>query len=319
MLKNSNVKNDSYGFIGKIIIFTITPVLISTTIYNISNLLDNPIYQNIMSLNFNMGEKLRSSYWGIYSGQYRVLTTMPIAIASALSMAIVPSMVRSYTAKDNIQVKEKIEAAIKFSMIIAFPCGIGLSVLGGPINQLLFPSEDYKTLIAVMMMFSIFTVVAFSLSTISNAILQGIDKLKIPIKNSAISLVIHLIVLPILMLVFNLGIYAVVIGDFSFAMCVCFLNARSIRQYTGYRQEIRNTFLKPLFSSLVMGVACFGVYYLLDKILHSNTISTILGIVIAVLVYFVMVIKTKTITENELITFPKGSMIIKVFKKIHLM
>ena len=34
------------------------------------------------------------------SAKYRVLTTMPIAIASSLSTAIVPAMVRSYIAKD---------------------------------------------------------------------------------------------------------------------------------------------------------------------------------------------------------------------------
>ena len=53
------------------------------------------------------------------------------------------------------------------------------------------------------MIFSLLTVVVFSLSTISNAILQGIDKLNIPIKNSAISLVLHLIILPVLLIVLD--------------------------------------------------------------------------------------------------------------------
>lgn len=73
------------------------------------------------------------------------------------------------------------------------------------------------------MVFSIFTVIAFSLSTISNAILQGIDKLKVPIKNSAISLGLHLIILPCLLIVFKLNIYGVVIGDILFGATVSVL------------------------------------------------------------------------------------------------
>lgn len=94
-------------------------------------------------------------------------------------------------------------------------------------------------------MFSIFTVIAFSLSTISNAILQGIDKLKVPIKNSAISLGLHLIILPCLLIVFKLNIYGVVIGDILFGATVSVLNAMSIKKYLNYRQNMFETFVKP--------------------------------------------------------------------------
>lgn len=309
---------DSFSRITKMIIFTITPMLISTTIYNISNLLDNPIFQNIMELKFGLKEDARLALWGVYSSQYRVLTTMPIAIASALAAAIVPSMIRSYAAGDKLIVNNKIDSAIKFSMIIALPCGFGLSVLGGPINKMLFPNLS-NDMIVYMMMFSVFTVTAFSLSTISNSILQGIDKLNVPIKNSAISLVIHLVILPLLLVVFKLGIYAVVIGDFTFAMTVCVLNSYSIKNYTGYTQEIKNTFVKPIISSVIMSICCYLVYLLFHKLIGSNTISTLIAICVAIAVYGIMVIKTKIVTENELESVPKGTMIIKICKKFHLL
>ena len=257
---NSNIRKDitksvdSYGTITKVIVFTITPVLISTTIYNIGNLLDNPIFQNIMySISPESTEAQRSAVYGNYTGIYRTLTTMPIAIASALSTAIVPSLVRSYVAGDKSVVKNKIDMALKFSMIIAFPCGMGLSVLGVPINKLLFGSSGDGA--APMMVFSIFTVIAFSLSTISNAILQGIDKLKVPIKNSAISLGLHLIILPCLLIVFKLNIYGVVIGDILFGATVSVLNAMSIKKYLNYRQNMFETFVKPFIVQELWGQA----------------------------------------------------------------
>lgn len=320
---NSNIRKDitksvdSYGTITKVIVFTITPVLISTTIYNIGNLLDNPIFQNIMySISPESTEAQRSAVYGNYTGIYRTLTTMPIAIASALSTAIVPSLVRSYVAGDKSVVKNKIDMALKFSMIIAFPCGMGLSVLGVPINKLLFGSSGDGA--APMMVFSIFTVIAFSLSTISNAILQGIDKLKVPIKNSAISLGLHLIILPCLLIVFKLNIYGVVIGDILFGATVSVLNAMSIKKYLNYRQNMFETFVKPFICAGVMGAGCFGIYKLFNGLIKINAISTIIAIMVAVVTYALMLVITKTVTEDELLSMPKGAMIAKLMKKIHM-
>lgn len=320
---NSNIRKDitksvdSYGTITKVIVFTITPVLISTTIYNIGNLLDNPIFQNIMySISPESTEAQRSAVYGNYTGIYRTLTTMPIAIASALSTAIVPSLVRSYVAGDKSVVKNKIDMALKFSMIIAFPCGMGLSVLGVPINKLLFGSSGDGA--APMMVFSIFTVIAFSLSTISNAILQGIDKLRVPIKNSAISLGLHLIILPCLLIVFKLNIYGVVIGDILFGATVSVLNAMSIKKYLNYRQNMFETFVKPFICAGVMGAGCFGIYKLFNGLIKINAISTIVAIMVAVVIYALMLVITKTVTEDELLSMPKGAMIAKLMKKIHM-
>lgn len=316
-IRDRHRETDSYSVITKLIIFTITPVLISTTIYNIGNLVDNIIFQNVMSRVFKVGEQVRQTQYGIYSGYYRTMTTLPIAIASSLSTAIVPSLVKSYISGDRITVKNKINLALKFSMIIAFPCGMGLSVLGGQINSLLFGVKIDLT--STMMLFSICTVVTYSLSTISNAILQGIDKLKVPIKNSAISLAVHLMILPIMLVVFKLNTYAVVIGDFLFAGMVAVLNAFSIKKYLNYKQDIKETFVKPLICSVVMGAACLGVYHGINALINSNALCTIMAIVVAVIVYGVMLIVTGTITENELYSIPKGTLIVNILQKIHLL
>lgn len=313
---DNTVSTDKYSKVTKMLTFTILPVLLSTTIYNISNLLDNPIFQNIMHKFFHMSTSARAEDWGIYSAKFRLLTTMPIAISAALSTAMVPSLVRSYVGNDREQLITKLNQAFKFSMLVAFPCGIGLSVLGSPINQLLFGETSNKILI--IMMFSIFTVVAFSLSTISNAMLQGIDHLSIPIKNSAISLGVHLLILPVLLIVFKLGIYGVVIGDILFAALVCVLNAFSIKKYVDYKHDIMAIFIKPFISAAFMGAFAFVSYWLLHKI-SNNIVSTICSIVIAVIVYVIFLIKTKAIVEEEILDLPKGTMLVNILRKIKLL
>lgn len=317
VIRDKSGRLDSYSKITKLLLATITPVLLSTTIYNIGNLLDNLIYQNIMGKVFGVGYQKNMANYGIYSGYYRTLTTMPIAIASSLSTAIVPSLVRSYVAGDEKVVTNKISLALKFSMIVAFPCGMGLSVLGEPINVLLFGGKASGT--ALMMAFSICGVVAYSLSTISNAILQGINRLEVPMKNSLISLGIHLVILPFLLIVLELDYYAVIIGDFLFAATVTVFNAFSIKKYLGYRQNWRETFLKPLICSAVMGIGCFLVYWGTMKLIPVNVIGTLLAIGAAVIIYAVMLIVTGTVTEEELGAVPKGRMVASIFKKIHLL
>lgn len=320
-------KKESYLTVSKLLVCTITPVLLSTTIYQIGNLVDNAIYGNIIVSLFDYTDKLKSEIWGVYSGSYKTLTTMPIAIASAISLSIVPAVVKSFSEKNLDMVKRKIDMAIRFTMVIAIPCGIGLSVLGGPINILLFPSLGYQDMTSKMMLFSVFTVVAFSLSTITNSILQGIDRLNAPIFNSGVSLIVHLFLLPVLLIVFKFDIYGVVIGDFLFSFMICALNARAIKKYIGYKQEMKNTFLKPLMCGVIMGAISYGVYYLLNTGLTvcglgrvvSNDISVCIAIIIAVAVYFATLIKSKGISEDDLISFPKGNMIIALCKKMHLL
>jgi stage V sporulation protein B len=311
-----STETDSYKDIAKAIILTIVPVLVSTTIYNFSNLIDSGIYGNIMKAN-GISEMTRTSVWGVYAGRYRILSNVPIAIASALSSSIVPSLVLSVTRKEHDEIIRKIESIIKFTMIIAIPCGVGLMVLGRPIMTMLFISE-YRDLSCNLMLFSLLTVMTFSLSTITNSILQGIDHLKIPVIHAAVSLGIHVMILYLLLTFTNLGIYGVIISDILFAFVVCVLNAFAIKKYLNYKQEIKKTFILPLLAAAIMGAITYLVYYLLNPFV-GLIISTAIAIVVAVIVYALMLIVLKVVTKEELLMMPKGNLIYKIFNKIHLM
>ena len=90
-------RDESYERLTKVLIITILPVLLSTTVYNIGSILDSGIFGKVMSNAFEIKESVYSALWGIYSGKFKLLTTAPIAISSALATAIIPSLVRSYT------------------------------------------------------------------------------------------------------------------------------------------------------------------------------------------------------------------------------
>lgn len=306
---------ESYGAISRALFVTIVPIIISSAIYNVSNVVDNSIFGHVME---NMGEDgLTASQWGVYMGRYHMLFNIPVAIANSLSSSLIPSLSRAAAERNRRQILSKIGSAIRFSMIIAIPSAVGLTVLAGPVSNLLFAGMDNEMLIRMMAVGSS-AVVFFSLSTVSNAILQGINRMRVPIVNSAVSLVLHVAVLYVMLQVFHMGIYSVVYANIVFAAMVCVLNAVSIARYTGYRQEIIRTFLIPCAASAAMGGTAWGIHRLCAEAL-GNGISTAAAILAAVLVYFVLLILLKGVDEQELRSMPGGTRLLRAARRLHLM
>lgn len=308
---------ETYRDIMKLLLITVFPVILSTTVYNISGLLDGGIMGNLLKFQ-GYSESERSELWGIFSGRYRILTTVPISIAAALASSIIPSLTTSVAEGNKGQIINKINTAVRFTMIIAIPCAVGLAVLGYPIISLLFQQENAR-LAASLLRIGAASIIFYSLSTITNSVLQGIDKMKLPVKHAAISLLIHTIILVILLVLFHLNVYAVVIADMLFPLFVCILNSHSLAKYIGYKQEIVKTFLLPLLSAVIMGAITFGTYKVGILVLKNNAICTILSVMLSVLVYGVLLLILKVVDEEELYRFPKGRTIVSIAKKLHLL
>lgn len=316
MLRDRRKGEESYRSIFYILIMTIIPVLLSTTIYNISSFLDVGIFKHIAATQ-GYKEKTYSSMWGIFTGEYKVLINVPIAIASSLAASCVPSLATAFASRDIPQVRRKVASSIRFIMVIAFPCAVGMGVLASPILQLLF--HDAKELPARMLQVGAVSIVFYSLSTLSNGILQGINRMKAPVKNAAITLVLHIGVLVALMYGLDLNIYAVVWANTFFAFLMCILNGAAIRKYLKYRQEIVKTFLIPVIASAIMGGAVYGTYQFLITTVRKNFIATIVSIIIGVIVYGVVLLLMRGLNEEELKAFPKGYLLVRLAKKMHLM
>ena len=313
MKRERNVRVSSFGYTMKILVITVIPVLLSTTIYNISGIIDQGIFKQVALLHIDV-------WWGVYTGKYKLLINVPISIASAMAASFVPVLTGAYHRDDMEAVRGQINLSTRFIMVVAFPCAVGLAVFGLPIFNILFSSTRATNAEASLMMYvGAVAVVFYSLSTLSNGLLQGIDRLKVPVINAAISIVAHVIVLILLMLIFRLNIHAVVLANTFFALLMCFMNSMALKKYSGFKQEIKKTFIIPAISSLIMGVISYIVYFILYKACHIEIIAFILAAIIAVISYAVALLLLKGLTEDELRHFPKGTLIIKVAKKCHLL
>ncbi len=97
------------------------------------------------------------------------------------------------------------------------------------------------------------------------------------------------------------------------------MNQRAVRKAVGYRQEILKTFVVPGIVSALMAAFAWAVYEALLMVTASPRISVIPAIILAALFYFVVLLVFRVVSEEELRSFPKGSSLVKLAKRFHLM
>lgn len=310
---------ESYPDIFKTIFFMVTPVIFSTFIYNISTSLDMKIYYHICMNVKQWSESVTSVQYGIFSGKYILITNIPIAFASAMSSAIIPNVSASFAKQDYETARAKVAQAIRFTMLIAIPAFIGISVLSYPIVWLLFPQPESMQMASNLIQFGGISVVFYSLSTLTNGVLQGIGKVNIPVKNAAIALLIHLGVLIPLLYYTEWDLYILVLANITYSFVMCILNGFSVRKHLNYKQEIKKTFVIPVICSLIMGFVTWLTYFGTFILTNSNILGLLISVSASCTVYFIVMIKSKGITEAELRSFPKGGTLIRLAKKLRLL
>ena len=323
MRRDKNRQKESYGDIFRVLLITIIPVLLSTTVYHISSILDTGIFKHVSALQGYDANDV-GIWWGIFVRKYKTIINIPISIASAMAASCVPSLTAAYAVKDKAAVKDQINTSVRFIMVIAFPCAVGVGVLASPIMQLLF--HDSSAISAGILRSGAIAIVFYSLSTLSNGLLQGINRMSEPVKNALIALVLHIVCLLVMMFGLHMDIYAVVYANAIFALLMCVLNAISIRKFSGYRQEIVKTFLAPLCASVVMGVIVYLLYTALDLLLAKalsgtvcNAIATVMSILLGAVCYFISLLLMKGLNQKELSRFPKGRLLVRIALKLHLL
>lgn len=301
-----------YREIMKLLLLTFGPIILSQFVYQLSGSVDNAMFGLLMG-NKGLNEAERLSLLGIYGGKYRLLTNVPVAIASSLGASMIPSIAASRVMKKNQEVKDKIYMTVKFNMLLAIPCAAGMFALASPVMRLVF--GDGRKLTAELLMLGSCAVVFFSLSTVTNAVLQGIDQMRKSVTHSAVSLAVHVVLVYVMLHKLNWGVYGLVIGNITFALAVCILNWIAIGRTLGYRQEVKTTFLLPLLSAGIMGAAARIVYQGIMWATGSNTVSLLAAAGLGAVFYGWLLTAVGAVNERELRSMPMGRLLLRFVRK----
>lgn len=310
---SSNV--ESYGKLFRQIVMIVTPIIIAAFVYNITTTVDMKIFYNVLNSK-NVDRVESANLYGIFSGQYMVLINLPVSIASAVGTTLIPNISGAFTKGDKEETNHVYNQSMSITMMVTIPCAVGIGVLSEPIITLLFRGADplvFKALTA-----GCISVVFYSLSTLTNSILQGIGKVMEPVKNATLALLIHLVFLAAILKFTDAKLFGLVAATILYSLLACIFNHISVSKYMSTKLDVKKIYLAPAVASIFMGIVAWGSYQIFYHLIHMNSVSVALAILLAFIFYAAAILAVGGYTKEEILAMPKGTLILKLAGKLHL-
>ena len=328
ILSDATGKEEKYRIFLRDTVLVITPFMLSGVIMNLTTSLNQTIYMRMLIDLKGAGEIATTTLYGIFSNKAVVISNIPISIATAVSSAIIPGISAAYARRDETGARRQVGNAIRITSIIAIPSAVGLAVLARPITMLMFPQMESLELASSLLSLLAVTVIFYSISTITNAALQSIGRMNLPLVSAGIALVVQTAVLVLLLRFTDLDVRALVLVSILYSVMIFAVNQYYLRRFLGIRQDVRRDYLQPLVCAALMGAAAKAVYYLVSMAAEPvenlpkgfyfrNLAATAAALLAAVLVYGYTMVRSGTIRRKDLLSMPKGQSLVRLMEKLH--
>ena len=197
------------GDILKLIMLIVSPIILSAFIYNVNGYLNGVLYSEILGTQGADADKLSMMY-AEYATYFMSIINIPLTLSSAAPTSMIPEVSALYATGAVKETRRKIDQTVQLSMFISVPCAVGLAVLAQPIVSLLFGGTNGTA--GKLLMLGSFTILLNGMSNISNGVLQGIGRPKIPMITAAVALVVDVVAVVLLLLFTDLGIYSLLVA-----------------------------------------------------------------------------------------------------------
>lgn len=241
------------------------------------------------------------------------VTHLPLAISATFCTAIVPVISSAIAKNDEVEANRKISSSFFINSLFIFPCMAGFFVLSEPILKLLYPSVPdgalVLTLLTVSLPFS-------SINFILNGVLYGIGKTYVPAIALTVGSVLKLGLNIWLVNIPEINIYGAVFSTVLYNILIFVIELAVVRRSVKLQIDIKRCFIKPIFSSSVMGVAVFFAYKLCSSL--GNTVATLVAVLVGIVVYGILVLITKNLSKEDLQSMPMGNKLSVILEKFKL-
>lgn len=259
---------------------------------------------------------MASSLKGIYNFAYTVFN-MPCSFIIPINTSVLPAITACLTLGDTKGVRSTEESAARITGLLSLPCAVGLMVLAEPVMGLLGGYTGEKLALAGQLMALLgCAVFLYSFVMFTNVLLQSHGMAHIPVINTLLCGTVKLATMYVLTGNPAIGIAGVPICSILCYLFIVILNLAVIARKVPQKPRLLRNLVKPFFPAAFMGVAVYGVTYLLQNILHisSNTLLCAVPIFVGVIVYVILIPVFKVITREDCMLLPKGEKIAKLLK-----
>ncbi|MBQ4543569.1 MAG: polysaccharide biosynthesis protein [Clostridia bacterium] len=259
--------------------------------------------------------QLATKLYGLYNGYAVPLFNLPLTIVAAIAMSVVPAIAAAI-AKKNYKVSNNVtKGAIKITILLALPCGVGLFVLAKPILITLYNNGLAETLLQSLSVAIVFV----SLLSVTTAVLQAYGHPSVPMINMLIGGIVKIATNYYLVGTPKYNIDGAPIGTVICYFVIVMLNIICLIRITKIRFSVTDFVIKPLFCALVMAIPVLAGYKVAFNLGLGVRLSVVVAVALGVLVYGLLILFTGAIKKDDVLMLPKGESIYKLLTKTKLM
>ncbi|MEC1070869.1 putative polysaccharide biosynthesis protein [Priestia megaterium] len=268
-----------------------------------------PIYQNIDTFTINVlfqsiGYKQdQAESINSVIGLAQILVMVPVSLATAFGMSLLPGITSSYVKGNLKEVKEKMNKTFQILMFFTLPAAIGLCLLGKPIYIMIFGINNSPVLGGVILQWYAPMAILFALFTVTASILQGINPQKKVIIGMFLGIVIKLILNFVLLT--NFKEIGPVLATYGGYMVSVLYNFYLIKKAINYKLfPLIRALALPVSLVIVMSLVVLIANYLVTNYLaaklsmyHLAITTSLFCVFMGGIVYVGMGLKTKALRE----------------------
>ncbi len=287
------------------------PITISSAVLSLTIIVDTFMVQSRL-LAFGMGEELVRICYGDYTSLVISMTNLPTVLFYPIASALIPLISAAVESKDYALSEKMRSLSLRVINMIAIPCAIGMSVFSYPLLELLMFKKDSVARAFPWLSIAAVSIIFLGILASTNAFLNTTGKQKLPIISMLVGVLAKLI--SNYFLVGKIGMYGAPISTVICYLCATITNIYFTVKYVGKLPDVKKSLLKPVLCSAI-SIGLSALIYLWLSTLLISRIATVLCVLLAVFGYLILIIKTKTVTEEEILMIPKGEKIVKWLKK----
>ncbi|GAA0353507.1 putative polysaccharide biosynthesis protein [Bacillus horti] len=312
-------EQESAWVLMKKILYLAIPICLGAMVLPLFQLVDAFSFVKIL-INSGWEAELSRELKGIFD-RGQPLVQFAAFFATALSLALVPSISEAHARKDTGLIAARSEIAMRLTLFIGLGASFGLATLAGPVNIMLYKTDEGTTALAILA----FTTVFSTLGITSGAILQGLGQVIIPARNLFIGVIVKTILNILLIPIWGIeGAAAATVAAYAVATI---LNLIALYQYTGLQVSFNKFFSKPVFAVLAMTLFVWlsmkGLSLGLANIIsHERLLYSFVALVavlIGVAVFGVALLRFGAVTKEELVNIPKINKLIPILQRLKLL
>ncbi|MDI3548636.1 MAG: stage sporulation protein [Halanaerobiales bacterium] len=245
--------------------------------------------------------KEATSLYGQLSGMVEQLLYLPTVITIALTTSLIPNISDAYARNNIDKIKNNYQDVIRITTYLGLPITIIFFTRGSEICQLLFGYPEAGTILAIMAFSSTF----IYFLQVSSGMLNGLGKPQLALLNLSIGSLLKLIGIFFLTRQPELGIQGAAISISLGYMLSALLNFITIGHNIGYGLNVKQCFLKPMFSSSILLI----INPYLTKIIKllpykpGSHLETLIVLFLLIIIYLLIMVLIRAITPEDLDRF----------------